>query len=519
MAYDPALQIALDELWFRLPVSTPIAERERRQRWLVREFQIYARGQFAAEEQGAINGPINADNLRQKALSGATRLPAGVPHGDADAATLAAIKAWQAARLRCPVIFQARTRRRTDLPDHWNVLVDEGFIFHDQLQDAKPRVFARDYTDRWPLNPDGTTPAVPVGTAITYATRWGSAAKKSHSLGAEITPDRLAGANWATLLADQKATFRVVAALATVESECVFDGINSYDMACLSAGPFHYTAFPGMKPFVGDAELAAFLAYLRSENDSVFKEYFGQFGLRATAGWAAKMRSASDRVFRAELGFVDSAGQFPSITEPADRNWIRNWHSFYRIQYALRSSLEIRGLFWPYTRQRLADLLSTPWSGAEPPGAAMIGDVFKSERSIALLARWHVYRPAHVVSDNKAAVVPIEVVRAAGLSKKKVSTWTSADEALLAAAFITTANGSQKMRASNDLRKTLTVLMAWRRTEWSDGVAGPTLRASRDFVLDQTKIPFPPPVLVLGKTTKQAAKRRSAATSRTEGKE
>jgi hypothetical protein len=149
--------------------------------------------------------------------------------------------------------------------------------------------------------------------------------------------------------------------------------------------------------------------------------------------------------------------------------------------------------FWPYARQRVADVLSTPWSTGAPPGASKIGHVFKSERSIALLIRWHVFRPDHVVSHGEAGTVPQQIVKIAGLAKKPVSTWREDDEAALVKAFDKAKVSGLKGKSAKDLADTLRCVRAWADWPATDTEAGaPSLKTTRDFTLDTDELPFPP---------------------------
>ncbi|MER9255362.1 hypothetical protein NKI59_26875 [Mesorhizobium sp. M0598] len=500
MAFDPALQAKLDALWFILPSSTPAGTKAARQKMLVREFQIAARERYGAQDSQA-SGPPDAARLQQVELQQvdpvAKLADDFIPHGDPEPLTLAAIDAWLAgtARLRSPVVFQARDPGSHTAP--WQHVAQQAFCFHDELQTTKPRVFALDYTGRYPLNPNGQPPLVPVGTAVHRKARirqqivtvYGPASKPPHSL-TPFDPEHVVGRAWSAMSQPERSTFRVTAALAQVEAGGIFDGLNAYDTSVFSAGPYHYTGFPA--DALGAAELGAFLAYFSSRSATQYDAIFTRMGVAARQTWSRALFNSGDGTYRAELGFVDPAGGMPAPTTLEARNWLRTWPSLYRIQAALRNSPGVQGAVWPFARQRINDVLTTPWGAGAPPGATTLGDVFKSERTVGSLVRWHIFRPRHIVDGGQSGVVPGRLVSAAGLTSKAVGTWRDADEIKLAAAFAkahTTPNLAG--RCAPSLATSLATLASWSAPAWSDGLAGPLLRLRRDFALFTDGIPFP----------------------------
>lgn len=500
LAFDQALQAKLDALWFILPGSTPPAQKSERQTMLVREFQIAARERLGAQDS-QVAGPPDASRLSQvdlQAVNAAAKLPDNfLPHGNPDAATVAAIDAWLAntARLRNPVVFQARLPGQPANP--WQVVAKEGFCFHDELKTTKPRVFVRDYTGRVPLLPDGTARLVPVGTAIVRKVKiqgqpvkvYAPVSTPAQSL-TSFDPDHVVGKTWSAMTAPERSTFRVTAALAQVEAGGIFDGINAYDSSVFSAGPYHYTAFPAED--LGAAELGAFITYFASraqaENDALFR----RMGVASLQAWDHSLFNAGDRTYRAELGFSDTGGGFTAPATLEQRNWLRTWPGIYRVQWALRNSAGLQGSVWPFARQRIYDVLNTPWGAGAPPGAAVLGDVFKSELTIAQLLRWHVFRPRHIISQGISGIVPGRLVASAGLGSKAVSTWGKPEEEKLSAAFASAVPTSNlaPYRASS-LATSLATIRAWVATALADGGAGPTLRSQRNFALFTAGIPFP----------------------------
>ncbi|MGO4441007.1 hypothetical protein [Rhizobium sp. RAF56] len=506
-----------------MPAGTPSGQREERQGMLVREFQIAARGQYGAQDSQAA-GDIDADRLKQvqiRQVSAAAGLPATTyPSGDADAVTRAAILAWRQNQLRAPVIFQAISPG--DPKDPWKKVVAQGFIFHDELTDQKPRVYAVDFTDRLDLNDQGKPWKPPVGTAVRRVVKakkkdkatliWGSQSTVAQSL-TPFDADHVVGQAWSELTPEKQSTFRVIKALAQVEAG-VFDGINAWDTSVLSAGPYHYTAFPAGD--VGASELGAFLAYFATRSAGELRDLFLNFGLSPRVAWSKSLFNKSDRTYRAEIGFVDAAGKLatPSLT---GRDWLRTWHSFYRVQYALRNSPGLQESVWPFARQRIRDVLATPFIDGAPPGAKSLKDVFKSERTVALLMRWHVFRPRHITDAGHAGEAPALLVDDARLSGKDVSTWTRKEEEKLVSAFLNGRTTRLAGKYAEVLSKSLEVLNALRDPTAPKASKLPLLRLDRTFALHTDGIPFPDPGPVSADSRAKSRPRTRAARSQEAG--
>ncbi|MGJ4963384.1 hypothetical protein [Bradyrhizobium sp. HKCCYLRH3061] len=478
---------------------------------LVREFQIAARGRYGAQDSPT-GGGIDASRLRQveiRQIDPKAGLPPAVyPSGEADDSTKRAIDVWISKQLRAPVIFQAISPG--DPKNPWQTVVDQGFCFHDELRDTRPRVFAIDFTDRQ-VFVNGRPPKVPVGTAILRVIKpkkkaktppiyqYGSLSALAHSL-TLFDADHVVGQKWSDLSPEKQSTFRVVKALAQVEAGGIFDGINAWDTSVLSAGPYHYTAFPAAD--LGPSEFGAFLAYAATRLSNEFNQFFLDFGVGSQKPWSAKLFNKSDRTYRAEVGFVDTAG---ALTTPSlvGRDWLRTWHSFYRVQHAFRNSPGLQGTVWPFARQRIRDVLSTPFVDGAPPGATTLKDVFKSERTVAMLLRWHVFRPTHITDGGVAGEAPAVLVENAGLSATKVSAWTKKEEALLAASFLNSRTTKLAGKYAETLSQSLAVVNGLRDPTAPKGKNLPLLRLDRTFALFADGIPFPDP----GPPTLEAAAR------------
>jgi hypothetical protein len=77
----------------------------------------------------------------------------------------------------------------------------------------------------------------------------------------------------------------------------------------------------------------------------------------------------------------------------------KNWHFFYRFQMATRTSTDLRCAMWDFTKFRIRDILN---KSLEVSGKSRrIGDYVTSEKGVAMLLRWHIYRPGHITRERK----------------------------------------------------------------------------------------------------------------------
>lgn len=64
---------------------------------------------------------------------------------------------------------------------------------------------------------------------------------------------------------------------------------------------------------------------------------------------------------------------------------------------------------WSMAKVRLRDILGKEvrFRVGAANVTSTLGGVFTSEKSVAILLRWHVYRPSHVVHDDYQRIVPV----------------------------------------------------------------------------------------------------------------
>ncbi|MEU6578244.1 hypothetical protein [Streptomyces sp. NPDC046805] len=492
------------------------------------------------------------------------------------------VEAWQltaaAAPDAIPVIPAAGTRpaRLADNVWRWDAPVND--------TKTSPRMYARDFSDYWtrpasrPADSWQTDRKTPIGQRAPYPDpragktdpfRWmaGPVADPARSQTwapeAEITPEALIGTRLRDLDADTLATFKVVRAVAEVEALGSFDSVNCYDHAFASLGLCHWTAgtrvwHPAGEPGrpdrslweVKDGELWAFFAYLRSRDEAAFQKVVGFFGVQPDRAWTgngqvgtprpwdpAERKYAARGVLTRQDGTTAPLGGYPApgpgVTQKygqyAEHEYFRLWHWFYRFVMAGRTLDGFRRGMWDMARMRLRDLRATPWNHptATNPfplqAGTTIGDVFRSEKTAALLYRWHVFGPAYLLRDKPDSTASVRlqnVVATAAASSgltfgPNTATWTEAHEVALAAAILTnnpcpdTSVPGFKPHPSNhdnhvgysDPGHTLRVVDDW--PDWFGGsntrhFALPlndlpadqrTLRTARDFVLDTEGLP------------------------------
>ena len=127
---------------------------------------------------------------------------------------------------------------------------------------------------------------------------------------------------------------------------------------------------------------------------------------------------------------------------------------------------------WDMARIRLRDVRSAPWPAtAKVPAAgtrpATIGDVYSSERAAAFLLRWHVYRPAHIVSGGEAGSELVKAFKLAKTPATDPTTWDDAEQAKLIQGLW---DHSQAV-GTDDLKTTLTHVRDWPRWAGREGHA------------------------------------------------
>jgi hypothetical protein len=235
-----------------------------------------------------------------------------------------------------------------------------------------------------------------------------------------MTPETLAGAPAGAALNSLdpavQSCYRVIRAVAEVECEGFFDEINAYDNVYISQGPFHQPI--GEAGDASGGELCGVLSEFRENDAAGYETAFGRFGIRPRTDWGTNgfdlINGIGSRRFLTRLMLSNEAGGFDDMDlSDASLNMLRSWHWFYRFEMAGRTVDQYRQAFWRASRARLRALLRTNFGHGVPPvptpvttgtgtRPAMIWDLFTSELALALILRWHVRFPAHMVSGLAA---------------------------------------------------------------------------------------------------------------------
>lgn len=391
--------------------------------WAVREFQAYAAlAQVAVE--GSSPAPVYADGLAP--VSTGRHRYVGPISGVVDAATGNALQHWLDSRWRCPVVVEAWRLRngRRDRPEAGNIWR------HDEVPDSTVRMYARDLSGHFAgkadagvadgADDDGTDRVI-IGDFASYLSWNGPRAvppRHSRPEG-EIVPECVIGRCAEQLDAAERSTFRVVRSVAEVECLGHFDSVNAYDNALVSVGPCHWTlGIVGRNGTVSEGELCAFLAYLAHADAAAYQQTLGVFGVAIDRGWVNHRGVANgellfDRGQRKYAGWLtlhDERGGFARLPERQEESdYFKTWHWFYRFVMAGRTIPGYRRGMWDMTRIRLRDLLDMPWDGAPRDGGAgnagsgiRLGEIFSSEKAIAMILRWHVRYPGHIAARGRA---------------------------------------------------------------------------------------------------------------------
>ena len=192
-----------------------------------------------------------------------------------------------------------------------------------------------------------------------------------------------------------------------------FDSLNAWDNAIMSLGPCHWTlglisggavdrgelcALPRAPARARPGRLRRCLRLLRSAPEPEL----GRLGRGRERRPAVQLLAAQVHAWLEQE--AEGGGFTATPTQAADADYFRTWHWFHRFAMAGRTVAGFRRQMWDMARIRLRDIRAAPWGAAAPavpdvpvpggqPRPAMVGDVFTSEQALAMVMRWHVYRP------------------------------------------------------------------------------------------------------------------------------
>ena len=452
------LQEDLRELGFTL-IGNPDGSFGRHTEWALREFQHVADSRWLAQEAAPSAAPPAryVDRLTQVQTPPSLLTPSNVS-GWLSANDAARIDLWLANRWRCPLVVEAW--RMADLDGSNQPLPgrqprEENIWIHTQPARQEWRVLARDFSKRYDLAPLGRNDAHMrvLGYKETTSKGGPQSIPPNHVWReAEITPVSMTGRAIGSLTAAELSTFKVVRAFSETECEGYLDSINCWDDVILSAGPCHWpigrprwsASQPGWE---GGGELGGFLAYLKRFYWNAYHR-LTDGAIRARKSWDpadAGFFNRSQRRYSSRLEWRrperDGGFQIVPLT-PQDMSYFKSWRWMYRFLMAARTDPEYRRAMWDYARIRVRDVLATPWGPGLQVGAgaaarpATIGDVFRSELNVAMVVRWHIRFPAHMVSGGQAGDILRDAVASAGITSVDTDSWGDADETRLTDAIM-----------------------------------------------------------------------------------
>lgn len=505
------LQQDLAELGFSL-VGTPDGIFGLHTEWAVRELQLYAKMDNIA--QAVASNPVYADGLIQVPN---TNKYSGPISGVVNDETCSLIQEWKANYLRCPVVIEA-----------WNMaggsrssINAQNIWLHTDLTSTAPRIFARDFTNYFSFPPtQDSNDRIVIGEYIPFQAFnhvFGgpvSIAPRHTWPEAEILPENLVGAGLTALNSGQLSTFKVVRSVSEVECMGFFDCLNAYDNAFISQGPCHWTlGIVNQDGSVEKGELGGYLAYLQYAEPTAFHNAMKFFGAIVKTEWVdsngvpdgSLLFDSQRRKYTNWLSQQQENGSFAqmAMTETAG-NYFKTWHWFYRFVMSGRTNTGYQLRMWDMARIRLRDILATPWDpsagipditlsdGSNRP--ANLGDVYTSECSVALLLRWHIRFPAHVISGGQAAAHLQKAYSVAGITGNP-ATWTDDEESRLIQGI------QSEVAAINntDLTDTMTQVLSWPTWVTGPNPRGYQLPASigklsqsrGSMAFDNTNLPVP----------------------------
>jgi hypothetical protein len=489
------LQQDLRTLGFAL-VGTPDGRFNRSTEWAVREFQHVADGPWVAQEQAAAAGaPARyVDRLTAVQMPASSLTPSTVC-GWLSANDRARIELWLQNRWRCPVVVEAWRSADLDAggqPLAGRAPLEENLWLHSQPANRTSRVLARDFSRAYDVTALGRNrDALRV---LGYREASGKGGPQSVPPNntwseAEITPLSMTGRAIGALTPEELSTFKVIRAVSETECEGYLDGLNCWDNVILSAGPYHWPIgapnwSAGEPGWNEGGELGGFLAYLRDRYPDAHLR-LTRGAVQAEKRWNpadATFFNSSQRRYASRLQWrtFEHDGGFVTVPlTPEDMSYFKTWRWVYRFEMAARTDPEYRRAMWDYARIRIRDLLATPWGAGLQVGAGAAGrpatmaDVFQSELNVAMVLRWHVRFPAHVVSGGRAGAVIRGVVTGAGVAGTDVATWGDREEALIAAAIM----------ASPRVPDTMSTVHDW--PTWTTAPA----RNPRRYALDLSSLP------------------------------
>ena len=495
--YVRQLQEDLLRLGFGI-VGIPDGKFNERTQWAVREFQIYAKMEVVAKVKSSKfgqllltgnggqvlidNTPIYYDSSavlvaragQDPAQSTSTdahasyyvdsleaganqKIYSGPVSGVVNGLTRQSIEFWLENHYRCPLVIEAWTVNHSG---ERTTLVTKGCNLwaHDDLGSGTPRIFSIDFTSYYAFP---STRNAHEYQALGYyegQSFGGPSAGVKHSWKpeAEMSLNNVLGSGFdvSKINSSSYSTYRTIRVVAEAECFGRYDVINSWDNALLSAGPCHWTMGLYADGRYQKGEFPAFIAYFKSLFPDQFTKAIGFFGLAPSHKWEDEsIYSPTTRTYATWLSLstdlyiesnaIHGADEYKILgRKKEEAHYLKTWHWFYRFSMAGRTIQGYRKAMWKMAANRITKILEKEvvFTVGGSDISAQLGEIFTSEKSVAILLRWHVYRPSHVVSDTYGRVVPaiqdaISNFPALGWDTTP-SLWTNFHESALTAALL-----------------------------------------------------------------------------------
>ena len=392
--------------------------------WSVREFQCHAKMPRAAVEDVTTTGAnrLYLERLIGKTpatLVGSERYPDdGRVSGSVNQLTARCLQAWLDRQYRCPMIIYASPSTSSLDPATYNA---ENLWRHNDWDTENPRMYALDFSNYYTI-PQRFRNNVAIGSATIQSpitigyyesdmTGGPLSQRRRHvwtgAESAEVSPESMigrGGLDGAGLSTAELSTFRVVRTAAHFECEGFLDSINAYDDVGISFGPCHWTLARIIDGQPNERrEMGALFSYAENNLNNGFEQAVGRFGMHSDATWPITRNTngtyTSRVTMQTEGDPVILCGANPSLSE---NEYIKTWHFFYRMQMACRTIDDWQRAMWNFTRIRIQDILDKEFiiTTAGSRRTIRISNYATSEKTVAMLLRWHIIRPAHVYGNR-----------------------------------------------------------------------------------------------------------------------
>jgi hypothetical protein len=393
--------------------------------WQLREFQVYA----GMDTVATVDSSVQASQPRADQLTATANAAKydGEINGRLDGPTALALQAWLANGYACPVVAETRDAKGALTADNVWLGADDPTNGH--------RCWVTDLTGTYAVDPariaaqgavatGSTHPKILIGSYVSsvwgngpvcqQGTEWTGNTKPQ---GTDITVQALTGEALAQASPETVSTYKVIRAVAHVESPENFEALNGYDVGRVSLSPYHFTLFSRGSA----AELPAFLSYLSFTVPDDYAAAFARYGIGVKDAWPTDgsdpvsdsnplyVKSARKwATFPQQIGLQTAAGTISaaqtSVTSGDDADYFRTWHWIYRWVMACRMFADIWPRCWDLCRFRIEALLAAPIKGvAGLPDGTTLGQVYTSEYAVTAIVRAHVNAPAAVIAAGGAS--------------------------------------------------------------------------------------------------------------------